>query len=465
MTAPVLASQTDLENQSDSAVIAVPSGTVDGDLLVTFISSARDGIFPVTPPSGWTGVISQEWGNDGPITLVYIREASSEPSNYTWNFNSSENFTATMLRITGWSGSTGDIDSYVKATKETQYATLAAGSLTGLAADSLLIGWVSCEVGDQLFSPPSGWTEFYDSGQTRDNPDRVWSTGAYLAYAAGGDSPYAQFENTADPTQDNGVVLLSVAPAASSGVTGTGAGTASAQTASGVGSRTVTGTGTAASASQTATGSGVRTVVGTGAGIASAQTASGVASAPITGTGSGTATAQTASGVGFRSVSGSGSGEAAAHTSTGVGLRVISGSGGGTAAAQTSTGLGVRGVTGAGAGVATAQTGYGESLAVTGSGGGTASPQEASGSAVRGIVGSGSGSVAAQTATGIGLRSVTGTGAGVASAQTGSGVYIQEIIDPAPERTVTIDADSRVQVMDADSRTLVMDYQRRIVAA
>lgn len=212
MVAPVLASQTDLETSSSTVTLTVPSGTVDGDLLVAFVSPARDGVFPITAPSGWTQIFTNQWAANGPISECYVRSASSEPASYSWTFDSSDNLVATMLRVTGWSGVIGDIDFYVSPSTELSTATIPSGAITGLAPDSLLIGWVACEVGDQSYSPPSGWTEFFDLGQTRSNSDRVWASGAYLDYASGGSSPLASFTNTADPSRANGVAMLSVAP-------------------------------------------------------------------------------------------------------------------------------------------------------------------------------------------------------------------------------------------------------------
>jgi hypothetical protein len=106
------------------------------------------------------------------------------------------------------------------------------------------------------------------------------------------------------------------------GITGTGAVSASALTASGSGSLAISGTGAASFTARTASGSGslgAAPITGTGAVSASVQTASGVGALSITGTGSATLSSRMASGSGVLAITGTGAATFTALTASGLG--------------------------------------------------------------------------------------------------------------------------------------------------
>jgi Tfp pilus assembly protein PilV len=68
----------------DDVTVPLPSGTEDGDLLIS-ITQYRAGDW-VAIPSGWTSILTTSLIIDGLAHNIDIRwkEASSEPSSYTW---------------------------------------------------------------------------------------------------------------------------------------------------------------------------------------------------------------------------------------------------------------------------------------------------------------------------------------------------------------------------------------------
>lgn len=470
MAAPVPQNFRSLAGSSSVVNFVRPDFTGSGDLLVILCSPARDGAFPIaSTPSGFTQRVSKEWGNDGPISLVYTKTAgASEPSSYTLEFDSSEFYTASMFRIPAadWSGVEADVEYYVAASTETQYVTFSGGEFTGLAADTCLVSWVSCEVGEQLYTHPAGWTEFYENGGSRDNPDRVWSAGAYLSFSAGGSSPAAQWENTVSTSFDNGGLLIAIPPAAGSGgSTGTGTGSSPAATATGEGSRTVLGAGSGDNPAAAAAGSGTRAVSGSGSGVAAVASAAGIGTREVIGSGSGTSPAATGSGAtqaeitgtgagvsppasgqgaGSRAAIGSGSGAFPAATATGAGNREVKGSGAGEAAASTATGVGLRVVVGAGAGVSPAAIGGGTDQSATTGSGAAVSP--------------------ASTATGSGFRVVVGSGSGVSPPSIGEGSFVVSYWVASPDRTKEVAYKTRVVQVDYAPRVADVPYRSRVAA-
>jgi hypothetical protein len=173
--------------------------------------------------------------------------------------------------------------------------------------------------------------------------------------------------------------------AGSTPVTGDGAGTGAASTASGSAAETMSGTGAGSGAAATATGEGVETFTGTGSGTGVVSTASGageVESTGATGTGAGTGAAGTASGAGSETMTATAAGTQAAQTASGAGVETFAVTGAGTSAAATGEGSGAETFTGTGAGSGVGASAFGEglqSVPVTGTGAGTQTAASASG--------------------------------------------------------------------------------------
>lgn len=87
MAAPTFVAADADDGTAGSVVVDKPTGTLDGDLLLTFIG-VGDG-WVITQPGGWTLLRDTEAGiaATNPRSVVYYKWASSEPADYLWIFN------------------------------------------------------------------------------------------------------------------------------------------------------------------------------------------------------------------------------------------------------------------------------------------------------------------------------------------------------------------------------------------
>jgi hypothetical protein len=148
-------------NNASATEIAIdaPSGIEDGDLLLCNLL-VRAGDVTITPPSGWTELVSR-YINDGDFmdTAILYKIANSESGSYTFA-------RVISLRdsgvITAWSGVNGTtpIDSYSNTSYITNDTTLRFGSVTTSAATQTVVLF-----GDIALNPPptvttpTDWTE------------------------------------------------------------------------------------------------------------------------------------------------------------------------------------------------------------------------------------------------------------------------------------------------------------------
>jgi len=134
-----------------NAVINVPTGTVDGDVLYLYVINSST--VPVVTPSGWTSLQTGTNGTGGTLD-VFRRVASSEPASYTLNTNGSNCFCA-MESLTG-------VDN---ATPEDAMTTVTTGTATPVAFPSITTvtpdAWHLAVQGDWSASPggvPTNYT-------------------------------------------------------------------------------------------------------------------------------------------------------------------------------------------------------------------------------------------------------------------------------------------------------------------
>ncbi|MFN3162426.1 MAG: hypothetical protein ACE37N_02855, partial [Pseudohongiellaceae bacterium] len=99
-----LVSCTEQKVQNDDFIqVAVPSGVIAGDLLVTVI--ARDDDNGLNVPGGWNTQDTEIMDNNDGFLGVYYRIATgTEAANYTWDWGGNEDAYAYMLRFTNASG-------------------------------------------------------------------------------------------------------------------------------------------------------------------------------------------------------------------------------------------------------------------------------------------------------------------------------------------------------------------------
>jgi len=134
-----------------NAVINVPTGTVDSDVLYLYVINPSTA--PIATPSGWIWLQSGTNGIGGTLN-VFRRVASSEPASYTLNTNGNNCFCA-MESLTG-------VDN---ATPEDAMTTVATGTAAPVAFPSITTvtpdAWHLAVQGDWQASPgdvPTNYT-------------------------------------------------------------------------------------------------------------------------------------------------------------------------------------------------------------------------------------------------------------------------------------------------------------------
>lgn len=205
MTASVLAHETNTETSglSDDNTVSKPTGTADGNLLVSAVGlDGNDG--GTNAPSGFT--LDYDFvSNTSALASGHKTAGASEPSSYTWDGWNNEPSIAGMLAIE-------DHDGIDVTNNNTSDATTIGTSITTTADDCLLVVFVSSESGDASWSAPDGtWTELFDLNTTGGNAGT--SLACFTkAQASAGASGTLTFTSSED--NNNSIVIYAIAPAA-----------------------------------------------------------------------------------------------------------------------------------------------------------------------------------------------------------------------------------------------------------
>lgn len=163
-SAPVFREAETDRNQSDSngattLRIDRPGGSnLNGQLLVAGITLDGGSSVGVTPPSGWT-LIQRTNNSTRVAVLSYYKVAgSSEPSTYTWSFNTSARAAGGIMRFTGVN--TSDPIDAAPTGNTGNGSTLTAPSFNA-AATTTLVGMFAIDE-NVSFSAGSGMTERFE---------------------------------------------------------------------------------------------------------------------------------------------------------------------------------------------------------------------------------------------------------------------------------------------------------------
>ena len=159
----------DAKTQTGSAgttiTINVPAGTIDGDVLVLFVTSANSGA-TWTTPAGWTA------GTSAVGAKVFYRTASSEPASYT--ITQSVSTTADGY-IANFRNASIDV---VGAFSGSGTNPAVAPSITVTNNNSLVIAVFSDATGNETYSTPTGFTPLdSDSDATGPSSGIFYKTG------------------------------------------------------------------------------------------------------------------------------------------------------------------------------------------------------------------------------------------------------------------------------------------------
>jgi hypothetical protein len=122
-----VAAATPVGDNVASKAINKPTGTLEGDVMVTVVHTASDRT--ITPPSGWTHIHTSSVG-DHQVAVYRKVAGASEPGSYTWGISSSTTFILHCLTYRG-------VDSSTPVDDE---ATAGSASTSSLNAPSVTTG-------------------------------------------------------------------------------------------------------------------------------------------------------------------------------------------------------------------------------------------------------------------------------------------------------------------------------------
>ena len=161
-----------------TAPLPVPAGTAAGDVLVA--SVAADLNPTMTPPTGWTPIVSGLSVSTGARLFSYYHVVgASDPASYTWTFNTSVKWGGGITAYRGVNNAT-PLDSTVATATDTSWtkSSLTVGSITTATNGAMQISTIICDCASPVFSPPSGWSQRWQSagGQIADQADVLQAT-------------------------------------------------------------------------------------------------------------------------------------------------------------------------------------------------------------------------------------------------------------------------------------------------
>ncbi len=189
--------------------IAVPTGTVEGDMMVAFLASDNanaSGFW--TPPSGWAELVDEKHsGTNLQIGLMWKEAGGSEPASYDFVGTS----TASAGQVLTFSNDGAAWDTPVASTVNHNTSTSnQTGALTADTNDAIVAGWAN-DGGQAQTTDPSGMTN-------TENLIYAVTLGLDVWYITGLSSGSKQYTNTYDTSDQisSVAVLLSDAAAAAS---------------------------------------------------------------------------------------------------------------------------------------------------------------------------------------------------------------------------------------------------------
>lgn len=293
-----------------NTTVTAPTGIANDDILLAAIFTGRTdsngGLLTPTPPSGFTLIdstavsdLSGDKFNGG--FFLYWKRAASESGSYTFT-HAAASTQAVIQRITGCLASGSPVDVYSKASAgATGTNPTTATSITTTAANDLLV-WLSHDwEGKGTLSPPTGFTERFDSliyaadvmqatagasgsktqtnGNGTSNPWAVFLIGLKAAVSGAGPSAISGSASVVDASDAvGGSGLLSLK--ASAAITDAN------DTVSAAGSIKIGGVGSVVDANDTVTGSGLLGLIGSGAITDAGDTVSATGSVKLIGSAS-----------------------------------------------------------------------------------------------------------------------------------------------------------------------------------
>lgn len=166
------------ETATTTVSLPAPTGRVAGDVLVPSFTADKNPTVAV--PAGWTAITSGLSIGSGARVFAYYRVVdSADPSTYTWTLSTAMKWGGGITAYTGVNTTTPLDSSVATATNTTYSATsITVGSVTTASNGAMLIGGLGFDSSNPAATPPSGWTEVWETsgGQVAEQANRVQAT-------------------------------------------------------------------------------------------------------------------------------------------------------------------------------------------------------------------------------------------------------------------------------------------------
>lgn len=141
---------------------AMPTGTVQDDVMVASVSSDFGTYAGITAPAGWTLRTGQDGGTDNIHYKVFTKTAgASEAGPYGFAQSASSDGVVSIVTLRGVTESTAG-GLYSSSLDRTTSTTRTAPTITGATAGAVLVCGAMCDGGGgtgRTWTPPSGMTE------------------------------------------------------------------------------------------------------------------------------------------------------------------------------------------------------------------------------------------------------------------------------------------------------------------
>lgn len=136
-----------------SVVLAVPTGTVDGDVMVAVVELSLSAQ-TVSTPSGWTALDS---ANTGPTVATFRKVAASEPANYTFSWSGSAVVSGSIASYSGCNTS-APVNAHGALNRTVGSTTVTANSVT-TSVDGCMVLFVGGINTNSAWTGPTSYTQ------------------------------------------------------------------------------------------------------------------------------------------------------------------------------------------------------------------------------------------------------------------------------------------------------------------
>lgn len=188
---------------STSIIANKPTGTVDGDLLVTAIQFSN--AYGVTTLAGWTRIATPGQSPNG--LYIYWKIASGEGSSWTWTAsNSACKWAVAVYRISGHNPTT-PIMGVTSKNNGSSSTTVAFTDIPAAVDDSLVLLFSSGNYsGSSTITPPTNFTEDFDF--VGNNSTEFCLSGSHRFVPASGNYPAASATQSQSATSCTATVII-----------------------------------------------------------------------------------------------------------------------------------------------------------------------------------------------------------------------------------------------------------------